>query len=303
MSQLISIIVPAYQSGSTIGQCIAALVAQQWPCFEIIVVDSSPDDRARAIVNSIAPAARYFHTHERMQSQAARNFGVSFAQGELLVFTDPDIYPPPGWLGELAAVYRSIQGVVFGPIYCHGERWVDRGVNLTKFHTSYPPQQRLVSIPLGWSGNVLVEASLFRSVGGFDATSAQGDSVFSQRLADAGVALWLAPEAFVYHDHQHISVHSFLNERWVRGQEYAGLIVTGKVNGRPWDHRKLVRRVLTMPLAPARLAASLTRMGADAEIGGFLKEFLYTLPIVAAGRAAWLAGLEWGYWQSLNPRC
>ena len=143
---------------------------------------------------------------------------------------------------------------------------------------------------------------VFLAVGGFDATSTQGDSVFCQRLADAGVVLWLAPKAFVYHDHEQIPVRSFLQERWQRGSEYAQLIVKGKVNGTAWDRWRLVKRVLTLPLAPARLAASLVRMGADAETGGFLPEFLYTLPIVVAGRAAWQAGLEWGYWLALKPK-
>lgn len=189
-------------------------------------------------------------------------------------------------LAELVAVYRSLQGVIFRPIYCHGERWVNRGVNLTKFHTSYPPQQRLVSIPLGWSGNLLVAASLFQSVGGFDMTST-GDSVFSQRLADAGVTLAGAQGLRLPQSPADLCAFFHERTRWARGQEYAGLIIAGKVNGRPWDQRKLVRRVLAMPLAPVRLATSLTQMGADAETGGFLKEFLCTLPIVTA-RAAQL---------------
>jgi len=75
--------------------------AQNYPDYEILVIDSSPDDRTEKIVRIKFPDVRYHHSQNRLLPHAARNRGVKMARGELFVFTDPDIYAPAHWLENL----------------------------------------------------------------------------------------------------------------------------------------------------------------------------------------------------------
>ena len=90
----VSVMVAAYQSQATLTRCLETFLAQNYPEFEIIVVDSSPDPPPIAALQVAFPAATLYHSAERLLPFAARIKAVQRAKHELLVFTDADIYPP-----------------------------------------------------------------------------------------------------------------------------------------------------------------------------------------------------------------
>jgi glycosyltransferase involved in cell wall biosynthesis len=107
----VSIIIPAYNSSATLAKCLEGLERQIYPSYEIVLVDSSADERARAITAGYG-SARYFRSARRLLPHAARNLGVTHALGELLVFTDPDLYHRSDWLERLVAAYDQGRPVV-----------------------------------------------------------------------------------------------------------------------------------------------------------------------------------------------
>ncbi|MGY2295883.1 glycosyltransferase family 2 protein [Pseudomonas yamanorum] len=94
---LCSIIVPMYNVENYIERCLASLVAQTYEPIEIIIVDDSSTD------NSLNVCERYFDgvdnvrilTQVNSGQGVARNFGVSVASGEYIVFVDAD-----DWIDE-----------------------------------------------------------------------------------------------------------------------------------------------------------------------------------------------------------
>src|SRR3954465_12070589 len=128
----VSVVMPSYCSQATIARSMAAVLAQELgdEPFEVIVVDSSPDERCAAIVARDFPTVTLVRSRERLLPRAARTVGARHAGGELLVFTDPDTYAAPGWLHALVAAHEERGGVIVGGLAVHGGGWVAHGVHL-----------------------------------------------------------------------------------------------------------------------------------------------------------------------------
>ena len=88
-SELISIIVPCFNSGKTIQRTIESLKNQTWNQKEIIVVnDGSNDQYTLDILNSIADVL--IINQENLGLSGARNAGANKAKGRFLFFIDSD---------------------------------------------------------------------------------------------------------------------------------------------------------------------------------------------------------------------
>ena len=88
-SELISIIVPCFNSGKTIQRTIESLKNQTWNKKEIIVVnDGSNDQNTIEILNSISGVL--IINQENLGLSGARNAGATKANGRFFFFFDSD---------------------------------------------------------------------------------------------------------------------------------------------------------------------------------------------------------------------
>lgn len=98
-----SIIVCTYNRADSLRDTLAALKAQQVSperSWEVIVVDNNSRDHTRQVVLELQkdwPLLRYEFEPAQGLSHA-RNHGIAAARGEVLLFTDDDVLPEPGWL-------------------------------------------------------------------------------------------------------------------------------------------------------------------------------------------------------------
>ena len=281
----VSVIIPLYRSAATLPACLDALAAQTFTEFEVILVDSSPTDEARAIARSY-PKAQYVHSERRLLAQAARNVGAGKARGPLLMFADPDVYLGPRCLAELVQTQQARSSIVFGPIACHGRRWLDIGVHFAKFSASLPGREAR-PVQFGWSGNVLMDQTVFNELGGWEESRTQGDTVFGARARAAGYEMWLEPEAVAFHDHEQVSLSELVSERYRRGREFAHMESSGELCGPP-------RSCAGVLLLPLRLLSRAWRVTRSAAESGSLVDLIWTSPIVAVGLVSWYAGLAAG---------
>lgn len=97
MKPKISVIVPVYNVAPYIQRCVRSLCNQTYPNYELIFVDdASPDDSIKIIYEELAHyqdvAKKVKILRHRTNSGlgAARNSGLSMAQGEWCVFVDSD---------------------------------------------------------------------------------------------------------------------------------------------------------------------------------------------------------------------
>jgi len=108
MNELISIIVPIFNSGKYLFECIESICNQTYENLEIILIDDGSTDGSRDICTQWAQKdSRIRVIHQNNQGAAkARNVGILVAQGELIYFVDSDDYIEADML---AAMYEMME--------------------------------------------------------------------------------------------------------------------------------------------------------------------------------------------------
>lgn len=92
MDNLISIIVPIYNSENTIEKCVCSLQEQTYKNLEILLINDGSSDCSEAKCKMLAKNDErivYFKKENGGLSDA-RNFGVKHARGKYVGFVDSD---------------------------------------------------------------------------------------------------------------------------------------------------------------------------------------------------------------------
>lgn len=106
----ISIIVPTYGRIGVLNECVGALLAQEYPSFEIIVV-SDGDPRP----NFEDSRVQVFHEDAPRGSPTAKNVGIEKALGDIMIFIDDDSIPTSDdWLEQYAEEFTKAPKTVGG---------------------------------------------------------------------------------------------------------------------------------------------------------------------------------------------
>ncbi len=88
MKQFISIIIPNYNGGRTIGRCLEAIAALGDDASEVIVIDDASSDNSRDIIRRYP--CRLVQLDSHAGASAARNAGARSSRGDVLFFIDSD---------------------------------------------------------------------------------------------------------------------------------------------------------------------------------------------------------------------
>lgn len=91
-SPIVSIVLPSYNVAPYLDDCLESIVRQTYQNLEIIIVDDgSTDDTARKADDWLSKDGRIHVIHQKNGGlSAARNTGLRYAQGEFILFIDPD---------------------------------------------------------------------------------------------------------------------------------------------------------------------------------------------------------------------
>ena len=84
----VSVIIPAYNAASFIGEAIESILAQSFQDFEIIVVDDGSTDGTAEAVKRFPQVRLIEQPHSGIST--ARNTGILAANGELIAWIDAD---------------------------------------------------------------------------------------------------------------------------------------------------------------------------------------------------------------------
>lgn len=202
----VSVVVPAYNAALTLPLCLAALDAQDFPSisYEVIVVDDgSTDDTALVARAAGVPVITQAHAGPA----AARNRGAAAARGELLLFTDADCAPVPGWISALVAAFADPLVAGAKGAYLTGQRGVVPRFTQLEYQERYDRMAGTETIDFVDTYSAAYRRGIFLANGGFDTifpTASVEDQEFSFRLAEKGYRLVFVPAAQVYHRHNPI---------------------------------------------------------------------------------------------------
>jgi glycosyltransferase involved in cell wall biosynthesis len=90
MSDLVSILMPAYNAEKWIKQSIESAIHQTWDNKEIIIVDDGSTDGTLEIVKKFEAASVKVLTQENQGASAARNKALALSQGTFIQWLDAD---------------------------------------------------------------------------------------------------------------------------------------------------------------------------------------------------------------------
>lgn len=116
----VSVIVPIYNVESYLQETLDSIAAQKGISFEVLMINDGSTDHSGMIAEQFAKKdSRFRYIPQQNQGvSAARNHGISIAQGEYIVFCDGDDLLP---YGALKALYTTaVKGqadLVVGKIY------------------------------------------------------------------------------------------------------------------------------------------------------------------------------------------
>jgi len=198
----VSIVIPAYNAESTIGQAVAKSIAQAKGPMEVEVVvvdDGSNDDTVKVAESAGAMVIR----QQNAGPAAARNRGWKTATGQFICFTDSDCIPAADWMENLLDGFTGSQvGAVAGSYeIANTSSWLARWVHqeIMERHKRMPPFIRAFG-----SYNVAIPRHVLQATGGFDPVyrRASGeDNDLSYRIIKKGWRIAFRPQAKVAHYH------------------------------------------------------------------------------------------------------
>jgi glycosyltransferase involved in cell wall biosynthesis len=107
MSDLISVIIPAYNKSEELRASLASLLSQTYKNYEVIIVNDGSTDNTAHIIDEFKDTfwrrkIRFKIILQNNQgSNAARNRGLLERRGDLLIFWDADVVAAPNMLASM----------------------------------------------------------------------------------------------------------------------------------------------------------------------------------------------------------
>jgi GT2 family glycosyltransferase len=118
-SAFVTVVVATRSRGDSVIRTARTILTNDYPTFELRVVDQSDDDRTETSLRQYLADARVHYVRVDTKGlSSARNAGIADAQGEIIAITDDDCEVSSNWLRELVAAFvaDSRIGIVFGNV-------------------------------------------------------------------------------------------------------------------------------------------------------------------------------------------
>lgn len=197
----VSVLVPAYNEEHYITQTLEAVMQQDYPFYEVIVVDNaSTDATAHKVRNFINK-----HPYKNVQLVCEMNKGTGFARecgrqaatGEIIAQLDADCLPSTDWISKGVQLLTSKNLVaITGPYYYYESPFIVKSVTLISQLTIV----KMMNVLAQWfnrggviiGGNAFIKASVLEKAGGYNtALSFYGDDVdIAQNVSKFGRILF-----------------------------------------------------------------------------------------------------------------
>jgi glycosyltransferase involved in cell wall biosynthesis len=86
----ISVIVPSYNQGEFLRECLESIFRQDYPHLEVVVMDGGSTDSSVEIIRSFAPRLNYWQSQPDGGQSAAINAGMQHCTGDLVSWLNSD---------------------------------------------------------------------------------------------------------------------------------------------------------------------------------------------------------------------
>lgn len=226
-SPLVSVCVPARDEERDVGACLSSLLNQDYPNFEVIVVDDNSTDNTPRIIESLqerhpnliairgAPLPPDWYGKPFALHQASQK-----AQGELLLFTDADpVFQPNALTAAVHLIQKHqldmltlLPGSEFGSFW---ERAVQPVIfvfigALAKFNKVNDPESEAA---MGVGAFIMMRREVYDQVGGHESLKQAilEDIGMARKLKQSGAKIMIAEGTKIYS----IRMYHSLKEIWI----------------------------------------------------------------------------------------
>ena len=109
MDALVSIIVPVYNVEVYILDCLNSIFAQDYTTIEVIAINDGSTDTSLEILNNYAAKESRLKiiTQNNKGLSGARNTGLDYASGEIIVFVDSDDIISPNLVSRCINCFKT----------------------------------------------------------------------------------------------------------------------------------------------------------------------------------------------------
>jgi glycosyltransferase involved in cell wall biosynthesis len=192
----VTVAVPVKDRRERMLRCLDALLVQDYPDYEVLVLDNGSSDGTPEACAERAQGSAGAVRVEVVEGRVGRvrNVGARMARGEIVAYTDSDCIPSPGWL---SAAVRGFDDPAVGVV---------TGVTLPEHPPPYEPWHATMEVTgQTWhfeSCNALFRREPLLHAGGFDEDLGHfaEDTMAGWAMLRAGWDARFEPEALVYHD-------------------------------------------------------------------------------------------------------
>lgn len=185
----VSVILCAHNESDNLRHYLQALLTQDWPTYEVIVVDDGSQDSTREVIESYAvcdPRLRFTFVPTETRVRSTKKLGLTLAakaaQYDYLLLTDADCVPESNqWIRSMVKGFEDgTKEIVLG----YGAYFAEKGVinRLVRYDTLFNGLHYLGAALcghpyMGVGRNLAYKKSLFFESGGFtrQMTSRAGD--------------------------------------------------------------------------------------------------------------------------------
>jgi glycosyltransferase involved in cell wall biosynthesis len=192
----VSVVMPAYQAGWSIGASISAVLWQSYRDFELVIVDDGSTDDTLAVASAFSGPIRIVEQPENLGVSAARNRGIAEAKGELIVFCDSDDIWFRTYLQALVDAVDGGAKIVVANAWLLFPRGIDQKRLLFKGDFPRPDEQRRAILERNFAHNLAIfPRHLVDEVGGFPEDRRRGEEWdFWIRAIYSGYRIELQPK-------------------------------------------------------------------------------------------------------------
>ncbi|MCF4966590.1 hormogonium polysaccharide biosynthesis glycosyltransferase HpsN [Nostoc sp. CMAA1605] len=219
---LVTVIIPTYGREEPLRDSIADVLNQNYPNFEVLVVDQSPTHQAdiQSYLEELAAKAKIKWFRLSWASlPGARNYGVRRSAGEIIIFIDDDVKLTPDYISNHVKNYLQSPeiGAVAGRVFDRMKLGESKG----EFEIEYLPPEAM-NPGIAWyhidlvhtikpqqvlsarGCNMSFRREIFTKYGlrfdeRFRGSAVREESDFCLRFRQTGYKIWYDPEACLVH--------------------------------------------------------------------------------------------------------
>lgn len=251
-----SVIVITRNRADSIPEALQALARQNYPDFEVLVVDSSDSTEKEKTEAAVKLGGAKYIFEPRRGQALARNSAIPKTTGEIVAFTDDDCIPEPDWLaqkvknfsdptvwactgrviqhdaGGASGLFEEVAGQDLGGekrVFVKSDLAFGLGfllANVMKVFAKHMKSRAPVPFGIGHGSSMAFRREAFRTNGAFDERYGGGsplggceDIEILYRTLKSGHSVVYEPAAVVRHKHRFLAEEVF-KTRYV--YSYAG---------------------------------------------------------------------------------